>query len=138
MLSGGRDDDADALFACAKEDALHNLGSQFFDKKDFDRSWGIGRWRAVPRLAPHQRGKLRPIDDARRGGHNDATTIREKIVLCNAAQPTLDTRALAEAAARCGLQQELAEHTLESGGEDMPNAFRTVPCAPEDLDVNIM
>ena len=63
--------------------------------------------------------------------------LQKKIVLCNAAQPVIDARALVEEACTLGLSERLLEHRLESGGEDMPNAYRTVPCAPEDLSVNI-
>ena len=82
-------------------------------------------------------GKVRPIDDAHRGGHNDATCASERIALCNAAQPVVDACALVDAAEALGVADELKEQHLQSGGDDMPNTFCTVPCAQEDNMVNI-
>ena len=81
--------------------------------------------------------KVRPIDNAKKGKHNEATVAAEKLVLCNTAQPVVDARALVEAAQVQGLEDVLQHHRLQTGGEDMPNAFRTVPCAPEDYMVNV-
>ena len=91
----------------------------------------------MPRFALRQGEKVRPIDNAKKGKHNEATSTSEKLVLCNAAQPVVDARALMEAAQDQGIEDELQHHRLQTGGEDMPNAFRTVPCAPDDYMVNV-
>ena len=36
-----------------------------------------------------------------------------------------------------GLEAQYSQQTIESVGEDMPNAFRTVPCHPDDLLANV-
>ena len=104
---------------------------------ELNQRWGGGRhWRAVPRFALHQHDRIRPIDDASRGGHNGATCMSEKIVLCNSGQPALDARALRDAAEKFRCADQLLRQELETGGEDMPNTFMTVPCDPGDQSVN--
>ena len=86
-------EDADALLKAAKEDEDTQRGSRLFSYEEMNERWGIGGWRAVPRFALHQEDKIRPIDNARKGRHNEATSASEKLVLCNAAQPVVDARA---------------------------------------------
>ena len=138
LMKDSNPTDAAVLLEAAKEDQDALRGSRLFTYEEMNGRWGLGKWRAVPRFALHQGEKVRPIDNARKGKHNDATTASDKLVLCNAAQPVIDARALAEAAADLGIASTLANHRLHTGGEDMPNAFRTVPCSTADYDVNIV
>ena len=76
-------------------------------------------WRAVLGFAMQQGEKIRRIDDGRRGGMNEATTLFEKFVLCNAAQPVLDAKALAMAASSEGKKLQYLHQTIECVSEDM-------------------
>ena len=73
----------------------------------------------------------------RKGKLNAAAAMHEKLVLCNASQPTLDGKALVDQAVIQNKAVYLTKHALETGGEDMPDALRTVPCHPDDLRVNV-
>ncbi len=83
-------------------------------------------------------GKRRPIDDGSRFGHNDASGYRETIECCSAFQPAVHIRALMQQAAMQNKEAELATHVVETGGEDMPEAFRWVPADPREGAFNII
>ena len=69
-------------------------------------------------------GKHRPIDDGRRFGHNSASGFTETIEWCSAFQPVVPARALTQQAMLQGAKEQLSRQTLETGGEDMPEAYR--------------
>ena len=105
----------------------------------FDKLYGKGGWTPVPAFCIEQAcGKKRRIDNGRRGGQNDATAFTEKARLCSAFQPALHTRLIWEEAQAAGADLAGEHIELETGGEDLPDAFRSIPCRPEDLDVNIV
>eukprot|EP00972_Heterocapsa_arctica_P027031 3975900-Heterocapsa_arctica.AAC.1 len=57
--------------------------------------------------------------------------------MCNAFLPGVVSRLIVERAVELGVDPaDLV--SIESGGEDMPDAFRTIPIAPQDLDVNVI
>eukprot|EP00972_Heterocapsa_arctica_P094674 13959217-Heterocapsa_arctica.AAC.1 len=104
-----------------------------------DAIWGAGRWLPMPRFETVQAsGKRRPIDDGSRFGHNDASGYGETIECCSAFQPAVHERALMQQAALQGKDAVLAQHTIETGGEDMPEAFRWVPADPKEGAFNIV
>ena len=53
-------------------------------------------------------------------------------------QPVVHARALVEQAAQQGQLSNLALHTLETGGEDMPEAYRWVPADPKEGALNVI
>jgi hypothetical protein len=84
-------------------------------------------------------GKHRPIDDGKRYGHNDAAAYTETLDCCTATQPVAHLRAVVRQAAQLGIpQSELATTGVETGGEDLPDAYRWVPNAEEDHSVNVV
>ncbi len=131
--------DAEFLVQCCRDDQAKGSGGPLLTEAQVDEQFKAGQWTATPRfMITQSTGKRRAIDDGKRGGQNAATFDDEKLVLCTAVQPVHAARALREEASRAGVEDLVAADHLETGGEDMPDAYRGVPCAPEDLAYNIV
>ena len=85
-----------------------------------------------------KRYKHRPIDDGRRFGHNSASGFTETIECCSAFQAVVHARALAQQALLQGAEAQLSRQTLETGGDDMPEAYRWVPAGPSEGSLNVI
>ena len=49
-------------------------------QRELNRLYGVGQWRPIHRFVAHQAdGKVRSIDDGKRGGQNDASRMVETI-----------------------------------------------------------
>jgi hypothetical protein len=115
------------------------VAAQPCTEQEMDAALGTHRWAAVPSFCITQAsGKQRRIDDAKRGGHNSATVYSETGRMCTAFQPGVVARLVAEAVGDGGEGVVRMLGGLETGGEDMPNAFRNIPVHPGDHDVNII
>lgn len=124
--------------SCLKEQAKGFAGEPL-PRAAFDKRYGIGGWSPVPAFCIEQScGKKRRIDNGKRGGQNNATAYSEKARMCSAFQPGLHARLVREEAVALGIDVAREELHLETGGEDLPDAFRSIPCRPEDLDINIV
>ena len=77
-------------------------------------------------------GKLRVIDDAAAGGQSRLSQDGSKLDLCSAIQPGLNARLLWEAKTHLQGPDSVLQDRLETGGEDLPNAYRYVPMRPAD------
>ena len=77
-------------------------------------------------------GKLRVIDDAAAGGQSRLSQDGSKLDLCSAIQPGLNARLLWEAKTHLQGPDSVLHDRLETGGEDLPNAYRYVPMRPAD------
>ncbi len=75
-------------------------------------------------------GKLRQIDNGSKYGHNAATQCQDKLELCSSVVPALVAKQFYSQAQTLRINVE--DLKLESGGEDLPNAYRHVPCHPDD------
>ena len=84
------------------------------------------------------KGFYRPIDDGKRFGHNSASGFEETIECCSAFQPAVHARALAQQAVLQGCNDLLSQQMLETGGEDMPEAYRWVPADPREGSLNVI
>ena len=115
LMKGSDPTDAAELLAAAEDDRAAQRGSKLFTYEEMNRRWGTGKWHAVPRFALRQGEKIRPIDNAKKGKHNEATSAPEKLVMCNVAQPVIDARALLEAAEEQDVLHELHGHCLHRG-----------------------
>eukprot|EP00972_Heterocapsa_arctica_P084232 12409499-Heterocapsa_arctica.AAC.1 len=92
-----------------------------------DAIHGKGAWAPIPAFCITQGdGKRRRIDNGKRGGHNEATIYSERLHLCSAFQPGLHARLILDAASEAGADLGTEGITLESGGEDLPSAFRSI------------
>ena len=125
------------LVDCCRKDAAKGFGEPLTTAEDLDTRFGRGGWCSNPRFSVAQSsGKVRPIDDGKRSGVNDATSFVESLVLCSPLQPCVCARLIAEEAAAIGSDAEVMR--LEVGGEDLPDAFRHIPVAPADYCCNIV
>ena len=85
-------------------------------------------FRLIPRCVITQAsGKQRVIDDAAKGGQSDTSRDSNKLVLCTALRPAQHAQALLSAMTVDGRLSAQAHDSLESGGEDWPDAYRHSP-----------
>ena len=90
-----------------------------FTRAEMDAAYGKGRWRAMRRFGVHQKGKVRPCDNARTSLHNACTARHEKLVCETADFPARVAMAFAD---------EFGEPVpIHSGTDDMQDAYRHVP-----------
>ena len=83
-------------------------------------------------------GKKRRIDNAKRSGKNRLTQRSEKFCFNNALMPGVVVKAVLNEADKKGVLQEAIDAGFASGGEDMPDAFRSIPIKQEHLHHNIV
>ena len=133
------DESAHFLIAECHKDLRKGFAGPLMNGQEADRKWGTGKWLPMPRFETVQANcKQRPIDDGKRFGHNSASGFTETIECCSAFQPVVHARALVEQAAQQGQPSNLAQHTLETGVEDMPEAYRWVPADPKEGALNVI
>ena len=71
--------------------------------------------------------------------HNEATGFEEDLELCTPLQPVLAVKVFLEEARKVGLNlEDLELESFESGGEDMPDAYRWIPVKPAHLRFNVI
>ena len=89
-------------------------------------------------------GKKQRIDNTKRSGKNNATQQAGKLVMPNAMTLAAACKLLAERCRACEDRHEppVGAHPLPQamriGGEDMPDAFRGIPIAPEHLKHDVV
>ena len=127
--------DAKFLYDSCKKETESGWASTFLNKVDLDRNFGVGGWAPIPAFVVTQScGKQRRIDNAKKCGHNLLQAPVEEFRMCNAFQPALCAKALLKAAGG-----EIGpDLRILSGGEDLPNAYRSLPVAEEDLRFNVL
>lgn len=85
-------------------------------------------FRLIPRCVITQSsGKQRVIDDAFRGGQSGTSRDSNKLVLCSPLRPAQHVQALLQGMTPAELTAARATDSLESGGEDWPDAYRHSP-----------
>ena len=133
------DEAARFLMAESHRDLSRGFAGPLMTMSEANAKWGTGRWLPMPRFETVQAsGKHRPIDDGKRFGHNSASGFTETIECCSAFQPAVHARALAQQATLQGAEASLAKHYFETGGEDMPEAYRWVPADPREGSLNVI
>ena len=144
-------EDAQFLAAeCAKDEA-RGFGSRLYTEAQLDELLGKGAWLPMPRFLHVQpNGKRRPIDDGSRHDHNQATSYSETLDCVTAIQPGLHLRALAGAVRDKAPSDKQATFSqaleaiglrgcgVATGTEDMPDAYRFVPCHPDENAFNVV
>ena len=109
-----------------------------FSKEELDAKYPQC-WAHVPSFVHTQpNGKMRRIDNGRLGGQNRASEMVERIHLCTAYQPGIAVKRLHDSLAEKVGAREVKNFTLESGSEDLPNAYRSIPVSLQDLPINIV
>ena len=90
-------------------------------------------YRLIPRCVITQSsGKQRVIDDAHRGGQSETSRDSNKLILCSPLRPAQHAQALVRNLSPESLQRAKQEDSLESGGEDWPDAYRHSPMSPDE------
>ena len=85
-------------------------------------------FRLIPRCVITQSsGKQRVIDDAHRGGQSETSRDSNKLVLCSALRPAQHVQALLQGISPADMIRLSESDSLESGGEDWPDAYRHSP-----------
>eukprot|EP00971_Amphidinium_carterae_P336376 6472724-Amphidinium_carterae.2 len=134
-----RDISPDAQFlwdSCVKEQQA-GWASELLPRHAIDALFGASRWAPIPSFCHTQPdGKQRRIDDAKAGHQNQAAAYSEKLAMCTAFQPALNARLFWEESQSLGIPVDSLR--LHAGGEDLPNAYRHVPCHPSDLPLNVV
>ena len=131
------DQDATFLWNACLDDASKGFGEQPVTEEELDSRFGPCGWCSNPRFCvTHASCKRRPIDDGKRSLVNAATSFSETLVLCTAFQLCISAQLLVEQASSRGIV--LSGQSLESGGEDLPDAYRHVPASPDDYCCNIV
>ena len=89
--------------------------------------------RLIPRCVIQQSsGKQRIIDNAHTGGQSAFSSESNKLVLCSALRPAQHA-SLAVSALGFDRAKEVLQHdSLEGGGEDWPNAYRSCPMSADE------
>ena len=85
-------------------------------------------YRLIPRCVITQSsGKQRIIDDADAGGQSETSRDSNKLVLCSALRPGQHAQAIVSRIPPEDLGAAKESDSLESGGEDWPDAYRHCP-----------
>ena len=135
--NGRRDENAAFLMQCCHDDHSKGFASGLLSHEQLNERFGAGRWCSNPRFSIVQgTGKIRPIDNGKASGASAATSYGEKLVLCTFLFMAISARLIVELATTRGI--DLASHALEAGGEDLPDAYRHMPAAPANHDVDIV
>ncbi len=127
-------EEAQFLWDSCLDEAKRKVAERPVTEAVMDEIYGKGNWTALPCFCHVQAcGKKRRIDNAKAQLSNAATRYRERFRLASAFAPALAAKALYAAALELGLPPAAVASllTLESGGEDMPDAFRSIPVKPE-------
>jgi len=105
---------------------LKGFGSRQYLKIELGVKWGVWEWIPLPTFGlVRVSGKLKRFDSGLDSGHNEATAYTEALELCNAFQPGLSTKLLLPNMVETGIPcEETQSVIIESGGEDIPDAYR--------------
>ncbi|CAE7815841.1 unnamed protein product [Symbiodinium sp. CCMP2592] len=90
-------------------------------------------YRLIPRCVITQSsGKQRIIDNADAGGQSETSHDSNKLVLCSALRPGQHAQAIVARVPPEDLEEAKESDSLESGGEDWPDAYRHCPMNEEE------
>ena len=95
-------------------------------------------FRLIRRFCLQQGDKCRVIDDAHVGGQSSLSSDANKLDLCAAIQPGLHIRLLFAALRSHYVPWDARFDPFESGGEDLPHAYRSVPMIPDESWASIV
>ena len=139
VRSRPKEEDARAIRESCEKDRAAGFASDYFSKEELDQRFGLGGWVPLPTFNHVQStGKSRRIDNGLRSKHNLATSFAETLELCTASQPAITIKTFVElhcAISGMGSDPGLQNEVFESGGEDMPDAYRWLPVDVRQLCV---
>ena len=116
-----------ACWQRTSEEIHEKLVAEPRSRAQMDRKYGRGKWRCLGRSAIKQKGKWRCIDDGKRGRHNKATTMRERITCGSSDFPAMIARRFAQAAARSRGIAKKRSLQMRHGTDDLRAAYRHAP-----------
>ena len=123
---------AQTILEATEADISKGFAEPMFTWGAFCSNYPAGTFRTIRRFPVLQSsGKVRPCDDGDGGGHTDLTCDDNKLSLCNALQPAVHIRALHQAAEELEVDITAWDESVETGGEDWPDAYRFTPFWPE-------
>ena len=131
----GLDSTDDEVWRQTQEDIDRNEAEECsFDA--LNAQYGVGGWRALPRFGLWQRhnGKLRNLDDGKRGRHNAATAPQEKLHCVTVDWPVAVARAMFLTMSPCARVVE----KLEGGTEDWKRGYRQRARHPQHARYSIV
>ena len=95
--------------------------------------------RLIPRFPITQStGKVRPIDDADKGGQSELSADANHLEFCSALRPAQHVWALQQAAVLRGGTVAGIPDQLHSAEEDWPDAYRLVPMIPQHAEACVV
>jgi hypothetical protein len=130
--------DVEALLEACEKDRGPGGASALLPRQHWDNLYGRNGWRTVPRFPVEQWNGTRACDNGRAGGQNDAQLVQDCLVLNGAMQPVRVVRRIATLAEPEKVDLAAEGHKMQTGGDDLPRAYRKIPVAPEDLMFNIV
>ncbi len=122
--------DLNCPYTGAREEHEQDVAERPVIQRVMDAVCGAGNWTALPGFCHIQVcGKQRRIGNAKARLANAATRYVERFRLASAFAPAIAARALQQAASELDLSSTDAGKLLylELGGEDMPDAFSSIP-----------
>ena len=132
-------EEAEFLLGECRKDLERGFAGPIMTMAEANNKFGEGGWLPLPRFEIVQaNGKRRPIDDGARFNHNKASGFVETIECCSALQPAIHARLLIDAMKKFNGGAGPHAGQLETGGEDMPNAYRWVPALPSEGGFNVV
>ena len=125
-LKAGKDDEF--LLAQSLADASQGFCSAPMTRSQLLEALKGASHRLIPRCVITQSsGKQRIIDDAAKGGQSASSSDSNKLVLCTPMRPAQHIQSLLSSMSGDNLRHCREGDSLESGGEDWPNAYRHSP-----------
>ena len=106
-----------------------------FTKKHLDQVYGRGKWRAMARFGILQNGKVRACDNAKASYHNRGTGRGEKMACETADFPARTSACFRRSATAAAGGTEPPRLDMQSGTDDMRDAYRHLPCATPQFTV---
>ena len=130
------DHEIDFLWSSCQKEQLKGFGGHPMPFYEVEEIYG-GKWACVPSLV-HSRpcGKMRRIDNAKRGGLNRATRVQERFIFVALSKSAVGARLIAQELSK--QEEDISLWLIESGCEDLPDTYWGLPCTMRDLCVNLV
>ena len=108
--------------------------------EEFEKSVQGSTFRLIRRFVITQSaGKKRIIDDAADGGQSEMSTYENALCFCSAIQPAHHIEAIRSYLGHEGIPwPNGSEGSIQSAGEDWPDAYRYTPMKPDEAEACIV
>ena len=131
---------AEEMWSQSIEEVKKGFAKPMRSRKEMDAAYGPGGWLPMERFMVRQpSGKLRCIDNGRKFGHNDVSSLFETIFTTSLDFVPSAIQAMLRIIRTCGFFEEVdwEQHALELGVLDLVDAYRYVPVAECDNPFSI-